>query len=292
MGCFGHGFLVSYHQPFCFENGSAYSTLGKNWYHQVDPAQLQLFCEVTWFLDQLDTENSTWASVKAMAWEKGGGGHHFFFFRGKREGGGAKLFFPLAWMCRVFFLAGSLDSSKATWSGQVDRSGIFEVLLWKLDHWELWNCWISPTLMLPFPIVLHDRFVGKVPIYTLLHFFARSFVFASPDMDAKRNADRKPLHWAWTQWLHIQSFQLKSEVLFVFSKWKLLGNPTSKIKIFQNLSSLFQTFGFRTTPMVFFPSKRAQWWLRLQAPEVAGRLPQHSSPEELQVRRGMRIFSL
>ena len=134
LGCFGHGFLVSYHQPFCFENGSAYSTLGKNWYHQVDPAQLQLFCEVTWFLDQLDTENSTWASVKAMAWEKGGGGHHFFFFVGKERGEGRSCFFPLAWMCRVFFLAGSLDSSKATWSGQIDRSGIFEVLFWKLDH--------------------------------------------------------------------------------------------------------------------------------------------------------------
>jgi hypothetical protein len=49
----------------------------------------------------------------------------------------------------------------------------------------------------------------------------------------------------------------------------------------------FQTFRFWKTPMVF-PSKRAQWWLHLQAPEVAGRLPQlpqHSSPEELQVRR-------
>ena len=277
LGCFGHGFLVSYHQPFCFENGSAYSTLGKNWYHQVDPAQLQLFCEVTWFLDQLDTENSTWASVKAMAWEKGGrGGHHFFFFVGNERGEGRSCFFPLAWMCRVFFLAGSLDSSKATWSGQIDRSGIFEVLFWKLDHWELWNCWISPTLMLPFPIVLHDRFVGKVPIY-LVAFLCMVVCVCFPRNGCKKERRQETItlddkerfflrhflegsvhgFWAaWTQWLHmVQSLQLKSELLLVFSKWKLLGNPTSKIKIFQNLSCFFSKLSdFGKLPWFFPPN--------------------------------------
>ena len=270
----------------------------------VDP-QLQLFCEVTWFFDQLDTENSTWASVKAMAWEKGGGGH-YFFFRGKREWGGAKLFFPLAWMCRVFFLAGSLDSSKATWSGQVDRSGIFEVLFWKLDHWELWNCWISPTLMLPFSSVLHDRFVGKVPIY-LVAFFCMVVSVCFPRYGCKKERiqetitldDKERFFWDISRvspWLlgcmnpvasHGPKFSAEIRTVVCFLKVKTTGKSNFQN---QDLSESFMGFfsklsDFRTTPSGFFPSKRAQW-LHLQAPEVAGRLPQlpqHSSPEELQV---------
>jgi hypothetical protein len=67
--------------------------------------------------------------------------------------------------------------------------------------------------------------------------------------------------------------------------WEIQLPKSRSFRIFHVF--FFQTFRFWKTPMVF-PSNRAQWWPHLQAPAVAGRLPQlpqHSSPEELQVRR-------
>jgi hypothetical protein len=139
-------------------------------------------------------------------------------------------------------------------------------------------------LMLPFPIVLHDRFVGKVPIY-LVAFLCMVVCVCFPRNGCKKERRQETItlddkerfflrhflegsvhgFWAaWTQWLHmVQSLQLKSELLLVFSKWKLLGNPTSKIKIFQNLSCFFfpnfqilensHGFSLQTRPVVASP---------------------------------------